>query len=384
MSTDRRPTPQPHCPDFCEALEPRRLLSAAAASWGPVPQLIGQDKAAAAYPNAVGSGESIAILDTGIDYKLPELGGGFGPGHKVVAGYDFVSNDADPMDPDGHGTAVASIAAASPYFYNGQRYQGVAPSANLIALRIDDGIHNPPAKRIAEALQWVIDHRDQYNIVSVNISEGIGKFAKKTVNAGFGDKLATLAARGVFVAAASGNDGYPGAVEDIAADPHVAAVGSVTAWNQMSPFSDSGAALDLLAPGQDVPLIYLNNAGQEIYAPGTGTSFAAPFAAGAAALIHQVTPSLSPASILALLKQTGDPTTDPRNGGTFARLNLYNALSAVMPRATAVPVPTTPTPTSPAPSRKQKQPKAKAAAANPKPAKAAAATQGGAHTGADR
>src|SRR5438105_3682601 len=183
-------------PSLCEPLEPRTLLSAA---WGATAQLIGQDKAAAAYPAAVGAGESIAIIDTGIDYTLAELGGGFGPGHKVVGGYDFVNNDADPMDSDGHGTGVASIAAGATWFYNGQRYQGVAPGADLIALRVDDGIHDPPAKRIGLALQWVLDHRAQYNIVSINISEGDGHFTHKTPQSVYGDKLAALAAAGVFV-----------------------------------------------------------------------------------------------------------------------------------------------------------------------------------------
>src|SRR5438552_829186 len=109
MGTNRR-RPVPRRTDFWEALEARTLLSGAA-PWGAVPRLIGQDNAVDAYPTALGGGESIAIIDTGIDYNLPELGGGFGPGHKVIAGYDFVSNDADPMDSDGHGTANAALAA---------------------------------------------------------------------------------------------------------------------------------------------------------------------------------------------------------------------------------------------------------------------------------
>lgn len=374
MSIDpgrRRPSP------FYEPLEGRALLSA---GWGAVPQLIGQDKAIAAYPAAVGAGESIAILDTGIDYNLPELGGGFGAGHKVVGGYDFVSNDADPMDPDGHGTAVASLAAASPWFYNGQRYQGVAPGANLIALRIDDGMHDPPARRIAQALQWVVDHRDQYNIVSVNLSEGTGRFAAKTVQSTFGDKLATLAARGVFVAASSGNDFHTNAVEDIAADPHVAAVGSVTPWDQVSPFSDSGPDLDLLAPGEDVPLIYRKQDGGEIYLSGSGTSFASPFAAGAAALVHQVTPSLSPAGILSVLKQTGDNVTDSRNGATYKRLDLYNALNAVVPKP-LTPPPASARQSAPMPAKKKGKAARASRAAKPRAVKPVAPK--GAHTRAD-
>src|SRR3954464_12851189 len=99
-----------------EPLEDRRLLSA---TWGAIPKLIAQDQAVANYPAINGAGASIAILDSGINYNDPALGGGFGAGHKVVAGWDFVDNDADPMDSDGHGTGLASVAAGTSYTYNG-------------------------------------------------------------------------------------------------------------------------------------------------------------------------------------------------------------------------------------------------------------------------
>src|SRR5262249_36127687 len=88
-----------------ECLESRLFL--ATAPWGTYPHLIKQDAAISDYPNIKGAGEAVAVIDTGIDYRHPALGGGFGPGHKVIAGYDFADNDDDPMDTDGHGTGVA-------------------------------------------------------------------------------------------------------------------------------------------------------------------------------------------------------------------------------------------------------------------------------------
>ena len=88
-----------------EPLESRRLLSGE--PWGPVAQLAGLDVLAEQYPHLTGAGQTIAIIDSGIDYMHPELGGGFGPGYKVVDGYDFLDNDADPMDNHGHGTLIA-------------------------------------------------------------------------------------------------------------------------------------------------------------------------------------------------------------------------------------------------------------------------------------
>jgi len=77
----------------------------------------------------------VGELDTGIDYADSALGGGFGAGHKVIGGYDFVNNDADPMDDNGHGTHVAGIIAA-----NGAGLRGVAPHAKLMAFKVLD--HN--------------------------------------------------------------------------------------------------------------------------------------------------------------------------------------------------------------------------------------------------
>src|SRR4051812_37411115 len=84
-----------------ESLERRRMLSAAAAStlapaalpWGAAPKLIRQDAAISQFSNVTGAGTAIAVIDTGIDYSHDFLGNGFGPGHKVIAGKDFVDND---------------------------------------------------------------------------------------------------------------------------------------------------------------------------------------------------------------------------------------------------------------------------------------------------
>jgi subtilisin family serine protease len=177
-----------------EALEPRCLLSNE--PWGPYARLIDQDAAANSFPTITGAGQTIAVLDTCAKYTMSQLGGGIGAGYKIVDGYDFVNNDSNPMDVDGHGTATSSIIAGERYIYNGAAYRGVAPDANLVVLRIDDGSENIPDARYQAALQWVINHRAQYNIVAVNISEGgnIIYNAKTTAGSIYSDELATLKA----------------------------------------------------------------------------------------------------------------------------------------------------------------------------------------------
>src|SRR4051812_16718242 len=128
-----------NCPPrpLFETLEDRRLMTTT--PWGAFDKLIGLDQAVANYAHVTGAGGAIAFIDTGMNYNDPALGGGIGPGKRVVAGYDFVDNDASPMDSDGHGTGVASQAAATTFTYGGAQYQGAAPGTNLIALRVDDG-----------------------------------------------------------------------------------------------------------------------------------------------------------------------------------------------------------------------------------------------------
>lgn len=79
-----------------------------------------------------GSGVRVAILDTGVDYTHSDLGGCFGPSCKVIGGYDFVNDDDDPADDNGHGTHVAGIVAA-----NGS-LKGVAPDASILAYKVLD------------------------------------------------------------------------------------------------------------------------------------------------------------------------------------------------------------------------------------------------------
>src|SRR5688500_8945188 len=181
-----------------ESLEPRRMFA-----FSQYAQLINQELAVTNSPNITGKGQTIAIIDTGINYNLAELGAGFGPGFKVVGGHDFASNDDDPRDEAGHGTAVAWCAAGNAFTSGGLTHQGIAPEANLVALRVGDGSF--PWENIQNALKWVIDHRVEFNITVVNMSLGAGNFSEVTLSE-VSAELKQLAQLGVLVAVSSGND----------------------------------------------------------------------------------------------------------------------------------------------------------------------------------
>jgi subtilisin family serine protease len=323
------------CAFNLDLLEARRLLA-----WSAYAQLVDQDAAASTYPGVTGEGVTVAVIDTGIDYTHPSLGGGFGSGKKVIGGYDFVSNDDDPMDESGHGTAVAGVIAADPYTVNGVTYQGVAPDAKLVALRV--GTENSISDaNIERALQWVVANYKSYNISVVNLSLGSGNFRNASTNSVLADEFAQLHDLGIFVAAASGNsnDQISGPIDQDgvaypAADPNVLAVGAVDANDVITSWTQRGDELDILAPGVDIVMPQRGGG----YVTEDGTSFASPYVAGAAALVKSVDGSAKAGDIGSILMASGVNNRDGsgETGDTttlaFARLDIDNALRLIKQR----------------------------------------------------
>jgi len=107
-----------------------------------------------------GSGLSVAICDTGIDYTHPRLGGGGFPNSKVIGGYDCGDDDTNPMDLQGHGTACAGIAAGN-LGTVGSYIGGVAYNAKLYALKISYGSGGSAyTTDMIEAWEWCITHQN--------------------------------------------------------------------------------------------------------------------------------------------------------------------------------------------------------------------------------
>lgn len=300
-----------------------------------------------------GQGYSIAVIDTGIDYDDTALGGGFGPGYKVVAGYNFVNNTANPMDDNGHGTVVASEIAASD-----STYSGVAPDADLIALKVLDANGEGTYANVLNALNWVIANRTKYNIVAINLSLGSGNY---TVNpyTFLDPDLSTLTSDGVFIGVAAGNSFYDNksalGLAYPAIDPYVVSVGAVydgsygtvtwidgaqdynTAPDHIASFSQRGPQLDILAPGAMITAPGLNNA----YVSMAGTSMATPVITGSAVIIRQALDALHEAdnesAILSIMQKTGVTDVDNlsaddnvvNSGLSFKRINLEAAIASL-------------------------------------------------------
>lgn len=143
--------------------------------------------------NLTGKGIVVAILDTGIDYTHPDLGGAFGLGQKVIGGYDFVDNDNDPIDEDGHGTAVAGIISANGIL------TGIAPESSLLAYRVVDKMGNVRSSDIVRALEKASkDGADIINL-SLGTNEEIESLSFAVQN---------VIESGIIVVAANGNSAH--------------------------------------------------------------------------------------------------------------------------------------------------------------------------------
>ena len=206
----------------------------------------------AAWSISRGAGAVVAVLDSGVAYetrgpyrRAPDLAG-----TRFVPGYDFVDDDAHPNDVaprDGrrsHGTHMAAIIAQTAG--NGIGGAGVAPDAAIMPIRVLEPDLSGSVDDVARGLRFAADHGA--DIANLSFS---GLEAAPPVTAAI--RYAT--ARGVTVVAAAGNEG--GApVTWPAADPRVIAVGAVGRSLTRAPYSNQGAALDLVAPagaGADVP-----------------------------------------------------------------------------------------------------------------------------------
>jgi hypothetical protein len=246
-----------------------------------------------------GRGITVAVVDTGIDYTHPALGGCFGRGCKVSGGWDFVNNDPDPLDDHGHGTHVAGIIASADAVYG-----GVAPEATLLAYKTCDQSGSCYASHVISAINRAVEQGAQ--VINLSLS-GEGKPDSPLLIA-----VDKAVEQGVIVVASAGNRG--GAEDYRIGTPGNArsaiTVGATDKAGQMATFSSRGGVWesfykpDLAAPGLGIRSTYLD--GQFISKD--GTSMAAPHVSGVAALLAQLHPDWAPEQIKTSLMQTAKPS----------------------------------------------------------------------------
>ncbi|MDJ1422442.1 MAG: S8 family serine peptidase [Candidatus Methanoperedens sp.] len=214
-----------------------------------------------------GTGVKIAVLDTGIDYNHEDLK------ENYKGGYDFVFNDLDPMDDstgpyiNSHGTHVSGIIAAEK---NGAGVVGVAPNADIYAIKVLNGGGSGLASWIISGIEWAVDNNMSIATMSLGGPDDIS--IRNAVDNAYN--------AGVLLIASAGNTNG-GSVTYPAAYDSVIAITATDVTGQKASFSSVGPEIELAAPGVGIYSTIIGNG----YDYKNGTSMAAPHVAGVAALI---------------------------------------------------------------------------------------------------
>ncbi|MBW1739913.1 MAG: S8 family serine peptidase [Deltaproteobacteria bacterium] len=248
-----------------------------------------------------GAGVKVAIIDTGIDYTHPDLAANFDPVNK---GYDFVDDDDEPLDENGHGTHCAGIVAARD---NAEGVVGVGPEAKLYAVRVLDRRGSGLLSDIIAGLDWSVVNGMQ--VISMSLGTTIYSLSLETAcNNAYNAGLVLIAAAG------NSGDGDPSTDEYSypAAYGSVIAVGATDSTDAAPFWSNSGPYLELAAPGVSIystlPTYRVTLTTFYGYDYGTlnGTSMACPHVSGTAALVIASDPTLTNEAVRLLLQSTAD------------------------------------------------------------------------------
>ncbi len=291
---------------------------------------IGQPSAAAA--GFSGSGQTVLVIDSGVNYTLSAFGSCTKPGVpigcRIVAAVDVNGNRNLVTTAGNHGTNVAGIVA------------GVAPGSHIASFNALPGGSGTDSTVIA-GINWGITKKNLYGITTINMSLGDSVNytvpCSSSVTNPYVTPIANARSAGILAVASSGNNAFTDGISSPACTPGVVSVGAVydTTWNgpftwnsgctdstngpdRIPCFSNSALFLTMLAPGA-----FITASGIQM----AGTSQASPHVAGTAAVLQAAFPTESLDQIVTRMTATGVKITDSRNGVTVPRLNLLATVS---------------------------------------------------------
>ena len=245
----------------------------------------------------------IAVLDTGVDPAQPDLQGSF------VPGYDFVNNDANPSDDQGHGTQAAGVAAA-----RSNNLVGVASycwSCSIMPVKVMDSTGSGSMATVAAGITWAVDHGAR--VISMSLAGSAGYSTLQSAVQYAHDK-------GAVLVAAAGNYGstapmYP------AAYPQVLSVAGSNPDDTLNVNSDYGSWVKLAAPWCN-----WTTARGGLYGTYCGTSSATPAVAGMAGLAF----SLSPGATNVQVERALEAGAVPLVGGRLVQYGRADALATLL------------------------------------------------------
>ena len=284
-------------------------------AWGP--RVVG---APAAWNMSTGKATTvIAVVDTGVDRNQPDLRG------RVLRGWDFQNDDPYPNDDNGHGTAVAGVAAAAAN--DGIGIAGMCWRCRILPVKVLNANGSGSHSNIAAGIVWATKHGADV----INMS-----LAGPNPSTAVADAVKYARARGVVVVAAAGNEGmtrrfYPAAL------PGVISVAASNSSNRLYSWSNRGSWTKVSAPG----CAMTGSTRPVRWTWWCGTSFASPMVAGIAALMKSRRPDLKRWQIERILLNTAVNIRGVSDG----RVDAYRAVRAVANLPLPEPPPTDPAPT---------------------------------------
>ena len=286
---------------------------------------IGADLVQASGDNGVG--RKVVILDTGYNYNHVELSSSY------LGGKDWVNNDNDPKDDNGHGSHVAGLITADGVSSSAK---GVAPGTGIIVGKVLAASGSGYFSDIVAAIYWAIDGpdgaygtTDDFNADAISMSLGTSppytyKSYCDSVMPSITSAIQYAKSKGVVVVVAAGNSGgagvsIPGCVS------YSTTVGAVGSSDSIASFSGKGKAVDIVSPGVSLVSAWLGTG----YATASGTSMATPIVSGTVALIKNNHPTYTPSQVETALfntaKDLGKTGKDTTYG--YGRVNAYAAAS---------------------------------------------------------
>ena len=269
---------------------------------------------------------TVAVIDTGIsrhlDFCLPK--------NKIVGFVDLINNKEKPYDDNGHGTFVGSIICGSGVA-SGFKYSGISPKSNIVSIKALEENGEAGAFKILEAMQWIYDNHDKFNIRVVCMSFGSNPINKNDPMVLGAEALWN---KGIVVVAAAGNSGpEERTIKSPGASGKIITVGGFDDKREeeeffeknfeIAHFSSRGPAgyfykPDIVAPAVDI--VGASSIGG--YVKMSGTSVATPMVAGIACLLLDKFPKLSPNQIKTILIKSCKKITNNKNDDGFGYINL--------------------------------------------------------------